>query len=174
MRSIIGAADRHRDRLISTGPSSIGDAHRVGECEALARRQVVKRFCAGVKAPIQAAAGLAARDHRRWADVEHGQRVAATATANGLGCRAAGLAVEGAGTCGSGPADRIGNRAAAAVETVIGNQTGGCGIGGAEARAGDLIGTAKGLPDANVGNFALEILGAIGATTNPQGCVGGG
>ena len=97
----------------------------------------------------------------------------ATATVDRFGCRARGLAVQGAGPCGISPTNRIGNRATAAVESVIRNEAGGRGIEGAEACAGDLIGATNGLPNANVGDFALEILG-MGAAANPQGCVSGG
>ena len=80
---IVTAVNRDDEVLICRGPHTVGDTQGVGQGDQLPCSQVVKCFRAGVKSPVQTAAGLGARNHNCGADAEHvqQQRIAETADA---------------------------------------------------------------------------------------------
>ena len=82
----------------------------------------------------------------------------AAAAADAFCSRAAGLAVQSAGTGGLGAADRIGHRAACAIKAIVGDQPSACRIDRDGFCIGDLSGTAHHIPDTYVGDLALKIL----------------
>ena len=82
---VVAAVDGDGERLIGTGTGAVGDPHDVGEDQLLAAGEVVKGFCAGAKAPGEAAAGLGVGDDGGWADAEHGQQCRITQSADAAG-----------------------------------------------------------------------------------------